>query len=112
MVQDSRKTLRPGLRKLASQAPADAKSPNAGDIIRLNEPEAVEVKEGSKGAPEAVKTARLQVVAAIEDCFRLDDEWWREEPVSRLYYRVLLASGECLTIYKNLQNNAWYRQMY
>jgi hypothetical protein len=112
MVQDSRKALRPGLRKLGSQTPAGAKSHVAGDIIRLNEPEAVEVKEGPKGAPEVVKTARLQAVAAIEDCFRLDDEWWREEPVSRLYYRVLLASGERLTIYKDLRKNAWYRQIY
>jgi hypothetical protein len=55
---------------------------------------------------------RRQVVAAIDDRWRIDDEWWRREPVSRLYYAVLLASGQRLVLYKNLTNDCWYRQSY
>jgi len=62
--------------------------------------------------PPVIKTARKQVIAAIDDCWRIDDEWWRSQPVSRLYYTVRLKSGQKLVIYKDLNNGNWYRQMY
>ena len=36
----------------------------------------------------------------------------RSEPVSRLYYAVILASGQRLILSKNLIANCWYRQSY
>ena len=76
----------------------------------LNLPKPVEVKEASLGLPQAVKVAELQTVRDIEESWRLDDEWWRREPVSRLYFSVRLDSGQCLVIYKDLINDCWYRQ--
>jgi hypothetical protein len=46
----------------------------------------------------------------VNDCWRLDDEWWRREPVSRLYYAIVLASGQNLVVFKDLAKNTWYRQ--
>jgi hypothetical protein len=94
VVQDTGKTLR-----------ADTLRP-------VNVPEAVPVTEDAAGLPVAVKTARRQAVKVIEDRWRLDDEWWRGEPVSRLYYAVLLASGQRLVLYKDLISGGWYRQEY
>jgi hypothetical protein len=91
MVQDSGKTLRT-------------------ETIALNRPEPVQVQEDSTGLPVAVKTSRRQAIIAIEGRWRIDDEWWRSEPISRLYYAVLLASGQRLVIYKDLNSGQWCKQ--
>ena len=76
----------------------------------VNTPEQVLVEEDALGLPVAVKLPRRQRITAIEDRWRIDDEWWRREPVSRLYYAVLLASGHRFVFYKDLINSCWYRQ--
>ncbi|MFC2059627.1 hypothetical protein ACFLTZ_00850 [Chloroflexota bacterium] len=91
---------------------------NPGETLRtgaykpLNEPELVWVEEDAESLPLAVRGKRRQRIEAIDDCWRLDDEWWRSEPVSRLYYAIRLSSGEKLVIYKDLTNGSWYRQSY
>jgi len=94
MVEDTGKTLR-----------ADTYRP-------VNVPEPVKVEEDASGLPVAVGGKRRQVVAAVEDRWRIDDEWWRSEPVTRLYYAVRLASGQRLVLYKDLNDSCWYKQGY
>ncbi len=79
----------------------------------VNTPEPVSVQEGQTGNPSAVKIKRRQaVIAAIMDKWRVDDEWWRSDPVSRLYYALRLDSGQRLVLYKDLADGHWYRQRY
>jgi hypothetical protein len=94
VVQDTGKTLRP-----------DALKP-------VNSPEPLEVEEGTGGLPAAIRLKRRQAIASIEDCWRIDDEWWRSEPLSRLYFAVLLGAGQRLVLYKDLIRNSWFRQTY
>jgi hypothetical protein len=94
MVEDTGKTLR-----------TDTYKP-------VNAPESLKVEEDAAGSPIAVKLKRQQAVISIEDRWRIDDEWWRTEPISRLYYNVLLASGQRLVLYKDLVNGDWYQQDY
>jgi hypothetical protein len=94
MVEDTGKTLR-----------ADTYKP-------VNTPEPVKIEEDASGLPLAVRMKRRQAVTAIEDKWRLDDEWWRSEAISRLYYNVLLASGQRLVLYKDLITGGWYQQGY
>ncbi len=94
MVEDTGKALR-----------ADTYRP-------VNVPEPVKVEEDASGLPAAVGGKRRQAVAAIEDRWRIDDEWWRAEPVTRLYYNALLASGQRLVLYKDLATGGWYEQDY
>jgi hypothetical protein len=97
MVEDTGKTLR-----------ADTHRP-------VNAPEPVKVEEDASGLPAAVGGKRRPFqgrVADIEDRWRLDDVWWRVETVSRLYYNVLLASGQRLVLYKDLADGRWYQQDY
>ena len=94
MVEDTGKTLR-----------ADTTKP-------VNLPELLSVEENAAGLPIAVKLKRRQSIIAVEDCWRIDDEWWRSEPVSRLYYAVILASGQRLVLSRNLIDKCWYRQSY
>ncbi len=83
----------------------------AGAFKPLNTPETVNVEENAAGLPIAIKIKRRQAISAIENTWRIDDEWWRSEPVSRIYYAVTLApSGQQLTIFKDLESNGWYQQ--
>ena len=81
-------------------------------IKPVNLPEPLQVEESPAGLPVAVRLKRRQSIIAIEDCWRIDDEWWRSEPVSRLYYAVILASGQRIVLSKNLIDGSWYRQTY
>ncbi len=94
MVKDSGKTLR------------------TETYRAVNAPEPLGVEEAPSGLPLAVKTPRRQAIKAIEDRWRIDDEWWRRQPVSRLYFAALLASGQRLVLYKDLVDSRWYRQSY
>jgi hypothetical protein len=94
MVTDTGKTLR------------------TDSIKPVNLPEPLQVEESPAGLPVAVRLKRRQSIIAIEDCWRIDDEWWRSEPVSRLYYAVILASGQRIVLSKNLIDGSWYRQTY
>jgi len=91
---------------------------NSGTTLRsgaykpVNLPQRVRVEEDSSGLPIAIKIARRQLVTAIEDRWRIDDEWWRSEPVSRHYFVVLFASGRRLIVFKDLNSGQWYRQEY
>ena len=82
------------------------------DTCPVNTPEPVVVEEDASGLPVAVKTRRRQPVTAIGNRWRIDDEWWRNEPISRLYYAVQLRSGQKLVVYKDLTSGGWYRQPY
>jgi hypothetical protein len=96
VVPDTGKTLR-----------ADAYKP-------VNTPEPLKVEEDAAGLPVAVRMKRSFQgrIATIEDRWRIDDEWWRAAPLSRLYYNVLLASGQRLVLYKDLITGEWYQQEY
>ena len=94
MVEDTGKTLRPGTYK------------------PVNTPEELKIEEDADGLPVAVKGKRRQAVMTIEDRWRIDDEWWRAAPVARLYYNVLLASGQRVVLYKDLVSGGWYEQEY
>jgi hypothetical protein len=88
------------------------KALRAGAYRPVNTPVPLKVEEDADGLPRVVSGKRRQVVASIEDRWRIDDEWWRTGPLSRLYYSVRLASGQRLVLYKDLTAGGWYRQSY
>lgn len=64
------------------------------------------------GQPTAVwLSGRHYAVGAVLETWRIDDEWWRQRPVSRLYYSLLLEDGR-VTVYHNLTTSQWSRQIY
>ena len=78
----------------------------------VNTPESLRVEEDASGLPLAVRLKRRYRITAIKDKWRIDDEWWRKEPVVRRYYNVLLGSGQRLVFYKDLITGNWYEQEY
>jgi hypothetical protein len=76
----------------------------------LKQPRPVAVEANESGEPVAVVLGgRRLAVVQVQDVWRVDDEWWREE-VSRLYYRLLLEDGRALTVYQDVVIRVWARQ--
>ncbi len=49
-------------------------------------------------------------VTAINDLWQVDDEWWRERPISRRYYQITTQNDRRVTIFKDQLNAQWYWQ--
>jgi hypothetical protein len=71
----------------------------------------VEADENSKPIAIHLSGRRLAVESLLET-WRIDDEWWREVPVSRIYWRVVLIDGRAVDVYRDLANGQWAKQAY
>ena len=83
--------------------------PSAGRIRPLNTPAPAQVDASEAGLPLMVEWV---LVASIVSRWRIDDEWWRETSIARLYYDVLLEDEQHLTVFMDLLTGSWYRQRY
>ena len=90
-------------------------------IRPLNRPRPLRVEADEDGRPIAVwlsprragvRPGRRYAVEAVLETWRIDDEWWRERPVSRLYYSLPLEDGRVVTVYRDLGRRRWYLQRY
>ena len=109
-------------------AKVSRKAPGAGAIRALNGPKELIVRtaESSERTPGISLPDRTSEffanpislrlhgrwfeVESVEDIWRIDDEWWREEAVSRMYYRCAVDGGMSVTVFHDLINGRWYRQ--
>ena len=106
MVAHSRTPLGAGdLRHLAVQSTATLRP--------LNAPSPLKVDLNAEGQVVALwRQGRLtpRRIAAVQDRWRIDDEWWREHPIARMYFSLLLDDGTLLTVYHDLAADAWFEQ--
>ncbi|MBI4282176.1 MAG: hypothetical protein HY672_01645 [Chloroflexi bacterium] len=49
-------------------------------------------------------------VESVDDRWRIDDEWWRDEPVSRMYFTCAADRGIRVTVFQDLVTKQWYGQ--
>ena len=91
-------------------------SPRADGLRPLGLPRRIDVRVDTFAEPGEVRRARQWLaVAAVEDAWRVAAEWWRNDPVERTYYRVLLADGRVLTLFHDDAEGpagGWYEQSY
>ena len=78
------------------------KTAGTGTYQPVNLPEPVAVEEDASGLPKAIVMRPRQIITSIAEKWRIDDEWWRSEPVSRLYYSVVFKSGLRRVLFKDL----------
>ncbi len=84
-----------------------------GRLRPLNRPRPLRVEAGGQGRPTAVYlSGRRHAVEAVLETWRIDDEWWRPRPVSRLYFSLLLEDGRTVTVYKDSASGRWAKQAY
>ena len=86
-----------------------------GYLRPLNVPVPVRVEESPSQHPNSLildehTDERAIKVASIADTWEINDEWWRGQPIARLYYRVVTPEGHYLTIFRDLVDGQWYRQ--
>ena len=87
------------------------KTQSPSDIRALNEPQALQVTASDEGSPVALKFRRRWVdVDSVVDRWRIDGEWWRERPFSRMYYECVVDQGLRVTVYHDLVDGNWYQQ--
>ncbi len=102
----------------------------SGAIKLLNQPEPVQVVTDPAGRPASVavrtslparskrgrsgtsRVSTMQTVAAIDDRWKVNDEWWRgpDEEIERMYYSLLLESGHKAVVFRDMKSGEWYRQ--
>jgi hypothetical protein len=71
------------------------------------------VEADGEGRPVAVTLSgrRLRVLQ-VQDAWRIDDEWWRERPVSRVYWQVELEDERVAMVYRDLMSSRWWKHEY
>lgn len=91
------------LRPLGLPQPLEARLDERGELRELRRP-------ARRGVP-----ARRLAVDGIEEAWRVAEEWWREAPLRRTYYRVLVDGGRPLTLFHDdtaAPSKGWYEQRY
>jgi hypothetical protein len=72
-------------------------------VSPAGEPRAIGLP-GSQGRPRPIP------VAQVAERWRIDEGWWGPNPLSRLYYRLVLADGRLVTVYRDLGDETWWAQ--
>jgi hypothetical protein len=86
-------------------------TPGADSFRPLNPPIPVAVRESTHKTPLAIQIrGRWRNVVSIVDVCNIDEEWWREMPIVRMYYRVNLEDGNQITVFRDMLDGTWYRQ--
>jgi hypothetical protein len=57
-------------------------------------------------------SGRRIAVEAVVETWCIDDEWWRDKPIARVYWRVVLEDGRVVDVYRDLLSGKWWRQAY
>ena len=85
----------------------------AGRLRLLNSPRPLDVETDANGVPSGVYLSGHRcAVESVLETWRIDDEWWREQPVSRVYWRLFLENGCAVDVYRDVARGRWYKQAY
>lgn len=49
-------------------------------------------------------------VERVEEVWRIAEEWWREAPIGRTYYRIVVDGGRSLTLFHDTEQHDTERQ--
>ena len=83
-------------------------SPPPPSGFALYRPRAIEVG-ADHGVPRLIGDRRSRVEAIREE-WLVEDRWWTREPLRRHYFELVLDSGRCLTVFRDLEAGDWYEQ--
>ena len=74
---------------------------------RLGRPRPVEIDVGADGVPVAFGSTAVDSV--LED-WLVEDRWWTDRPLRRRYLEIVLESGRCVLVFRDLGTGRWYTQ--
>jgi hypothetical protein len=83
----------------------------SGAVRRLNEPAPTQVQLGGDGRPCLVSwRGRAEPVECVLDTWYVDDAWWSDRPLRRIYHEVQLETGVRLVLSWDLVGECWLAQ--
>lgn len=84
--------------------------PNEGDLRALNLPMPTQVITKGSRLLAVVIGGKAIGVAELQDTWLSQDEWWRQRPIERHYFVVVLENGRYLVLYRDLIDGRWFVQ--
>jgi len=102
------------LRPLGLPRPLQVRLDARGEPAELT-PAARGPQRGGGARPGAAPSGPTHEVERIEEVWRIAEEWWREAPLQRTYYRVLVDGGRAFTLFHDdaaPPEEGWYEQRY
>ena len=102
------------LRPLGLPRPLRVRLDARGEPAQLT-PAARGPQRGGAAPSGAAPSGRTHEVERIEEVWRIAEEWWREAPLQRTYYRVLVDGGRAFTLFHDdaaAPAEGWYEQRY
>lgn len=88
-------------------------TPGKKHIRQLNEPSPLKVSSDAQHHPLAVHVAGNQkAVSRVADTWIVEDEWWRDPPIDRQYFKIVLDDGQIITMFRDRHANTWFEQDY
>ena len=85
---------------------------SAGAFLPINPPYSIQVQVGRDGKPRMIWVrGRPFAIKEITDRWRIDDEWWTEQPISRMYYECVLSNGRRIVVFLDLITIQWFQQI-
>lgn len=77
----------------------------------LNSPLSIQIDIDQTGLPTYYysKNRKRLKISVIQEQWRIDDEWWREQ-ISRKYFTTVLENGLIITVFQDLLSQKWYSQ--
>lgn len=99
-----------GFRSLNLPVPIDVVADSAERPISITLPLARSGSQPPSRSRRLAQEGRSLAVAFIDDLWQVDDEWWRERPISRRYYQITTQDERRLSIFRDQLNGNWYWQ--
>lgn len=78
--------------------------------LNLPKPVAVEIDEEGRPLRITLPDRKPELVIDLVKSWRIDEGWWREQPISRIYWQCVLECGRFLTVFHDLTDGRWWRQ--
>ena len=117
MVQNSRKTpgagsIRPiNLRPLNLPVPVIVQEDDCQRPLSLSKSLPAQSRKPKASSLERPGSPGLsKKVASIDNTWKIDEEWWREKPIIRMYYQVTTEDGRRITLFRDQTTGEWYQQ--
>ncbi len=63
--------------------------------------------DGPGGAPLSVSGVRVD---AVREEWLVEDRWWTSDPLRRHYLELVLTSGRCTVVFRDLESGRWWEQ--
>ncbi|PYO95916.1 MAG: hypothetical protein DMD60_12275 [Gemmatimonadetes bacterium] len=78
------------------------------ELDTCGSPAKIEMRSAESGVRKGDERVPV-TIDAVRETWRIDDEWWRE-PITRMYYEVLLQDGARLVLFVDLVKQEWFLQ--